>query len=110
MPEDCGPLTALLSDLIGRRMTAIAFTSQIQCRHLFQLARELGKSDALLEVLIDDTIVAAIGPVCAATLRAYGITPDVLPAQPKMGPLVTALADYIELFDILPGDRGAEMP
>ncbi len=108
MPEDCGPLTTLLSDLIGRRMTAIAFTSQIQCRHLFQLARELGKSDALLEALIDDTIVAAIGPVCAATLRAYGITPDVLPAQPKMGPLVTALADYIELFDVLPGDRGAE--
>jgi len=112
MPEDCGPLTALLSDLVDRRMTAIAFTSQIQCRHLFQLARELGKSDDLLEALIDDTIVAAIGPVCAATLRAYGITPDVLPAQPKMGPLVAALTDYIELFDVmtgvLPDERGAE--
>ena len=57
-------------------------------------------------------IVAAIGPVCAATLRAYGITPDVLPAQPKMGPLVAALTDYIELFDVIPGvfpdERGAE--
>jgi uroporphyrinogen-III synthase len=102
MPEDCGPLTALLSDLIDRRMTAIAFTSQIQCRHLFQLAQGLGKLDALREALIHDTIVAAIGPVCAAALRAHGITPDVLPAQPKMGPLVTALSDYIELSDVVP--------
>jgi uroporphyrinogen-III synthase len=105
MPEDCGPLTALLSDLIDRRVTAIAFTSQIQCRHLFQLAQELGKLDELLAALIDDTIVAAIGPVCAAALQAYGITPDVLPAQPKMGPLVTALSDYIELSGVSPDDR-----
>ena len=102
MPEDCGPLTALLSDLIDRRITVIAFTSQIQCRHLFQLAQQLGKADQLLEALIDDTIVAAIGPVCAAALRAYGIIPDVQPAQPKMGPLVTALADYIDLLDVSP--------
>ena len=102
MPEDRGPLTALLSDLIDRRITAIAFTSQIQCRHLFQLAQELGKFDALLEALMENTIVAAIGPVCAATLRVYGVTPDVLPPQPKMGPLIAALADYIELLDIQP--------
>jgi uroporphyrinogen-III synthase len=102
MPEDCRPLTALLSDLIDRRVTAIAFTSQIQCRHLFQLAQQLGKSDDLRRALIDDTIVAAIGPVCAAVLRAYGIIPDVQPAHPKMGPLVTALTDYIELLDVSP--------
>jgi uroporphyrinogen-III synthase len=102
MPEDCGPLTALVDHLIDRRMTAIAFTSQIQCRHLFQLAQELGKLDDLREALIQDTIVAAIGPVCAAALRAYGITPDVLPAQPKMGPLVAALSDYIELSEVVP--------
>jgi uroporphyrinogen-III synthase len=107
MPEDRRPLTALLHDLIDRRVTAVAFTSQIQCRHLFQLAQELGKSTDLLEALNEATIVAAIGPVCAATLRAHGITPDVLPAQPKMGPLVAALADYIELLDIRPEDRCA---
>ena len=102
MPEDRRPLTALLNDLIDHRVTAVVFTSQIQCRHLFQLAQDLGKSADLLEALNEATIVAAIGPVCAATLRAHGITPDVLPAQPKMGPLVAALADYIELLDIRP--------
>jgi len=110
MPLDCGPLTALLGDLIEGHVTVIAFTSQIQCRHLFQLAEEQGKSDDLLRALRDGTIVAAIGPVCAATLRGHGITPDVLPAQPKMGPLVTALADYIELSDVSPEDLRALKP
>jgi hypothetical protein len=34
------------------------------------------------------------------------VTPDVLPPQPKMGPLIAALADYIELVDVVPNDRG----
>ena len=99
MPEDSGPLAALVDDLIDRRVDAIAFTSQIQSRNLFRLAAEVGKAEELASVLNDHTIVAAIGPVCAGALRALGITPDVLPAHPKMGPLIAALADYVELSD-----------
>jgi len=99
MPEDVTPLAALVDDLIDARVDAIAFTSQIQCRNLFRLAADVGKADELANVLKDHTIVAAIGPVCAAALRALGITPDVLPAHPKMGPLIAALADYVELSD-----------
>jgi uroporphyrinogen-III synthase len=97
LPEDIRPLAALVGQLIDRRVDAIAFTSQIQWRNLFQLAAEGGKADELVSVLNDHIIVAAIGPVCAAALRAQGITPDVLPAHPKMGPLIAALADYVEL-------------
>jgi uroporphyrinogen-III synthase len=97
LPDDIRPLAALVDELIDRRVDAIAFTSQIQCRNLFRLAAEAGKSDELVSVLNDHTIVAAIGPVCADALRALGITPDVLPAHPKMGPLIAALADYVEL-------------
>jgi len=99
LPDDIRPLASLVGDLIDRRIDAIAFTSQIQCRNLFRLAAEAGKSDELVSVLNDHTIVAAIGPVCTAALRALGITPDVLPAHPKMGPLIAALADYVELSD-----------
>lgn len=99
MPEDIRPLAALVDDLVERRVDAIAFTSQIQCRNLFRLAADVGKADELVSVLNDHTIVAAIGPVCAATLQTMGITPDVLPAHPKMGPLIAALADYVELSD-----------
>jgi uroporphyrinogen-III synthase len=97
LPEDIKPLAALVGRLIDRGVDAIAFTSQIQCRNLFRLAAEVGKSDELVSVLNDHTIVAAIGPVCAAALRAMGITPDVQPAHPKMGALIAALADYVEL-------------
>jgi uroporphyrinogen-III synthase len=97
MPEDREPLAGLVRDLIEERVDAIAFTSQIQFRHLFQAAADMGKAADLVGALNHHTIVAAIGPVCAAALRAQGITPDVLPAHPKMGALLTALADYIEL-------------
>ena len=102
LPEDIGPLAALLGHLIDRHVDAIAFTSQIQCRNLVRLAAEVGKSDELVSVLNDHTIVAAIGPVCAAALRAQGFTPDVQPAHPKMGPLIAALADYVERSDMNP--------
>jgi uroporphyrinogen-III synthase len=102
LPEDISPLAALVGDLIDRRVDAIAFTSQIQCRHLFRLAADAGKADELVSVLNDHTIVAAIGPVCAAALQELGITPDVVPAHPKMGALIAALADYVDRSDVNP--------
>jgi len=32
--------------------------------------------------------------VCRAALEESGIVPDVVPANPKMGPLVASLAEY----------------
>jgi len=97
MPDDVKPLRTLVRDLIDGRVDAVAFTSQVQCRHLFQVAADLGKSEDLVDALSSKVIVAAIGPVCAAALKALGVTPRVLPAHPKMGPMIAALADYFEL-------------
>jgi uroporphyrinogen-III synthase len=97
LPEDVEPLQGLVRQLVDGQMEAIAFTSQIQCRHLFDVAANLGLATALADAMRRDVIVAAIGPVCSSALNAYGITPDVLPAHPKMGALITAVADYIEL-------------
>jgi uroporphyrinogen-III synthase len=97
MPDDSRPLALLVDDLIDRRVEAIAFTSQIQCRYLFAVAESAGRLGDLRVALQTDIVVAAMGPVCAAALRAHNVIPDVLPAQPRMGALVTALADYLEL-------------
>lgn len=99
MPEDLDPLRTLVRELIDGPVDAVAFTSQIQCRHLFQVAADLGRSDDLVNALNSRVVVAAIGPVCAAALHALGVTPRVQPAHPKMGPLIAALADYMELSD-----------
>lgn len=99
MPDDVGPLKTLVGELIDGRVDAVAFTSQVQCRHLFQIAADLGRSDELANALNSRVVVAAIGPVCAAALKTLGVTPRVLPAHPKMGPMIAALADYFELSD-----------
>jgi len=96
LPEDIEPLSALVRDARSQ-VDAIAFTSQIQVKHLFAVAETLKLAQPLRDALNDDIIVATVGPVCADALRAAGVTPDVEPADPKMGPLLIALADYIEL-------------
>jgi uroporphyrinogen-III synthase len=97
MPDDIAPLERLVEEIIGGRVDAIAITSQIQCRHLFQVAESHGQSRALTEALNAKVVVAAVGPVCASALRSFGVIPHVQPAHPKMGPMMVALADYFEL-------------
>ena len=99
LPADSAPLERLVAEVIDGRVDAIVITSQIQCRHLFQIAGMLGKTGALTEALNARVVVAAVGPVCAAALRAVDVIPHVQPAHPKMGPMMIALADYYELTD-----------
>jgi uroporphyrinogen-III synthase len=96
LPEDVGPLETLVDDLIEGRVQAIAITSQIQCRHLFGIAAVIGRDEALAAALRSRVVVASIGPVCTAALAAHGVTPHVVPAQSKMGFLITALAEHVE--------------
>lgn len=96
LPEDTSPLEELIRDLIGGRVDAITFTSQVQARHLFQVAAGLDQVDALVAALNDRMVVAAVGPTCATALQRLGVTPDVVPDHPKMGHLVVALAHHLE--------------
>jgi uroporphyrinogen-III synthase len=95
LPEDLGPLQTLVRDLVAHRVDAIAFTSKSQVRHLFQVATGLELAAALQQTMHRALMVAAVGPTSAAALEAFGVTPHVVPENPKMGPMVTALAAYI---------------
>ena len=95
LPEDLLPLVRLVEEIIERRVGAVAFTSQIQARHLVAVAERMNKTKELVHALRTHTLVAAIGPTCAETLRALGIPPHVVPLSPKMGPLVHSLAHYL---------------
>jgi uroporphyrinogen-III synthase len=110
LPEDVDGLKRLVGEIIGGRVDAVAFTSQIQCRHLFKIADDLGESARLAQSLNADVIVAAVGPVCAEALQALGVTPDVIPSRPKMGPMIAALAEYFELTEDLPEEGPAVNP
>ncbi len=94
MPDDVAPLQRLVRDVIAGSVDAIVFTTQIQCRHLFRVAGDLGLCGPLVEALQKRTIVAAVGPICTEVLRFFGITAHVVPTHPKLGPLMHALAAY----------------
>jgi uroporphyrinogen-III synthase len=95
LPEDVQALRNLVAELIGGSLGAVAFTSQIQIRHLFQMAEESGRSRELAEALNTRLIVASVGPTCTGVLQAFGVTPHVVPEHPKMGHLVMSLAQYV---------------
>jgi uroporphyrinogen-III synthase len=97
LPDDPQPLAALVRDTLERRLDAMLFTSQVQCRHLFDVAREMHLSHELAATLNRHVIVGAVGPVCASALRQLGVTPHVMPGSPNMASLITAVADYFSL-------------
>jgi uroporphyrinogen-III synthase len=97
LPEDLAPLHDMVRRVVAADVDALLVTSQIQFRHLLEIAGQAGLAGALVDALNQHVIVGAVGPVCAAALRAGGVVPDVLPASPNSASLVGALAEYFEL-------------
>jgi uroporphyrinogen-III synthase len=89
-------MEALIRGVMDGAVDAIAFTSQVQLRHLLLVAERSGERDALIRAMNERTLVAAVGPTCASALRRVGITPDVVPDNPKMGPMVVAIAAALD--------------
>ena len=96
LPDDTAPMESLIDELLDGRVDVITFTSQVQIRHLYQVAaaNDVPQSD-LSDALNERTIVCAVGPTCAAALADVGVTTDTQPEYPKMGHMVNALAEYV---------------
>lgn len=95
LPEDIGGLQGLIRELLSEHIDAVVFTSQIQARHLFLIAHNMGVEDELRQVLNRGTITASVGPTCTGVLKQLGVVPHVEPEHPKMGHLMKALAQYV---------------
>jgi uroporphyrinogen-III synthase len=94
LPEDVEPLKILVGEIVDGLVEAVAFTSQIQARHLFRIAAEAGRVEELTAALNEKTVVASVGPTCSAVLRGLGVEPRIEPERPKMGPMIAALAEH----------------
>lgn len=97
-PVDVKPVHALLDRIVDGEIDITAFTSASQVHMLFQIARGEGREDEVAEALRTRTIVAAVGPVCAAALQDHGVSPRVQPDRPKMVPLVMSLCAFASTF------------
>jgi uroporphyrinogen-III synthase len=96
MPEDTEGLARVVTRIISGDIDALAITCQIQFRHLYAVAEQLGLAVKLVRALNERVAVAAVGPTCQAILHAYGVQVQVMPEHPKMGPLVLALMRHLE--------------
>jgi uroporphyrinogen-III synthase len=89
LPEDVGPLRNASTALCDGTVDIALFTSATQVYHLFQVAGD--HADRLRDAF-RAVLVASIGPVCSEALREHGIEPDLEPAHPKMGQLMSEVA------------------
>jgi uroporphyrinogen-III synthase len=94
LPADVGPLSTLVDEVCAARLQVVVFTTQIQVRHLFEIARRGRRETELRTALATLTTTAAIGPTCAAALAAEGVRPSIVPERPKMGALVAAVSEW----------------
>ncbi|WP_371418385.1 uroporphyrinogen-III synthase [Methylocapsa sp. S129] len=93
----------IIAQIAAGEIDAIAFTSSPQVRRFFQVAAKDGRVDAAREGL-ERILVAAIGPVVAGELAAFGVRADVMPANETyfMKPLVRELGEAFATRDIWP--------
>jgi uroporphyrinogen-III synthase len=90
LPADVGPLSAAIDAVIGGEIEILAVTSQVQLRHMLEVAGP--RRAALIHALNSRVLVGAVGPTCAAGCYDAGISDVVVPQQPKLAPLLAAIA------------------
>ena len=95
LPEDKAPLRAAVNSIIASGIDVALFTTSVQVTHLFQIAEQIGKKDAL-KAALENVVKASIGPTTSEVLRSYGLSVDLEASRPKMGFLVKEAAEQSE--------------
>jgi len=92
LPDDTGPVRKAIEGAVAGDFDVALFTSAIQVHHLFQIAEQGDLADKLRDAFRKRILVASIGPTTSEALTRFGIATDLTPEHPKMGHLVTTLA------------------
>ena len=95
LPSDTSALEQLVQAIIAGEVEAVAFTTQIQARHLLHVATTMDRRAALLDAFRHRTIVGSIGPACSAILDELGVARHVVATPPRMRPLVAAIGQAL---------------
>jgi uroporphyrinogen-III synthase len=86
-----GDIVALIDELAAGRLDAIAFTSAAQVTRLFAAAGAAGAATTL-HAALQNTTIAAVGPVVAGELDRRGLAVAIMPRDTYfMKPLVSAI-------------------
>jgi uroporphyrinogen-III synthase len=91
LPVDTQPLRDAVHRLARGEIDVTMFTASAQLEHLLAIAEEEGLRQEIGDAL-RKAVIASIGPTTSEALRDRGLAPDFEPSHPKMGILVTELA------------------
>ena len=94
-PEDPGPARLVVEAAVAGDLAAVTFTSQPAVRHLFRLADDAGRADALRAALNGPVLAACIGPVCAEAAVACGVREPVWPEPPRLPAMVRQVTERL---------------
>lgn len=93
--KDTAASEALVRMIVGGSLQALVVSCEIQFLHLYQIARRLELVREFVSALRKQVVVAVVDTAARDVLEAYGVRPQLLPAQPQM--LVTALMHFLEM-------------
>ncbi len=99
IPEPVAP-DLLQRTLVDDHLDALTFTSSSTVRGLMQGLEAMGLNP---RAALDGVALAAIGPITAATLREYAVTPALVAEEYTIPGLTDALVAYFEQHET-PGD------
>jgi uroporphyrinogen-III synthase len=94
--SDTSAIEEMIRKVLDKEIDAITFTSATQVPFLFRTLDALADPAMFRKRLKKDVVVVSVGEVTSRALRELGVEPHVEPEEPKMGPMVKALADYFE--------------
>ncbi len=93
LPLDLQPLRDSVLAISQSAIDVVLFMTAVQVIHLFQVAAEMGLTDALRRGL-EALVVVSIGPTTTEELQHYSVKPDFEPSRPKMGFMINEAAQY----------------
>jgi uroporphyrinogen-III synthase len=89
--SDPRDVESFIRNIVKGEVQIMVFTSAPQVHALFDAAAALGLDALLRDNLGRQTEVASIGEVTSRALQRYNVRPQIVPDEPKMGPMVRAI-------------------
>jgi uroporphyrinogen-III synthase len=84
----------LCREIIEGKIDAVCFTTAIQVRALFDVAKEIGMNDRLRACFGKEIVAGAVGKITAEACREEGIENIVVPEKERMGALIIELGEH----------------
>jgi uroporphyrinogen-III synthase len=104
LPEDTGPLEAVIGKVASGGCDAMLITNAAQIDHVMQLAERSHSAQAFREAC-QRMVVASIGPTASEGLKHHDLPVDFEPAHPKMGVLVKEFSEQVHAIRQVKSNR-----